>query len=185
MSISPLVSQSHDTVNSRHCDMTTPFWQTQSLEQMTPEEWESLCDGCGRCCLQKLEDEETGEVHNTSLACQLLDIHSCRCSDYEHRKEKVPQCLKLTADEWQKRLKPDCPVYIQRRKAKLAANRELRAEGALTAAPFNPIPVHVLILLVRRGMTIKPITWRSLDHHKERLPAPPVLPTERKSRSIR
>ncbi|WP_422138595.1 YcgN family cysteine cluster protein [Endozoicomonas sp. ALC020] len=99
MSISPLVSQSHDTVNSRHCDMTTPFWQTQSLEQMTPEEWESLCDGCGRCCLQKLEDEETGEVHNTSLACQLLDIHSCRCSDYEHRKEKVPQCLKLTAGD--------------------------------------------------------------------------------------
>lgn len=55
-----------------------PFWRTKTLEAMTPSEWESLCDGCGRCCLMKLEDEDTGEVHHTDIGCTLLDGLTCR-----------------------------------------------------------------------------------------------------------
>lgn len=72
-----------------------PFWERKPLSRMTKSEWESLCDGCGRCCLVKLEDEDTGDVHLTRLACKLLDISSCRCKDYENRQKKVPDCLKI------------------------------------------------------------------------------------------
>ena len=71
------------------------FWETTSLDDMTDAQWESLCDGCGRCCLQKLEDEDTGEVHFTRVSCSLLDTDSCRCSDYPGRFGKVPDCLSL------------------------------------------------------------------------------------------
>lgn len=74
-----------------------PFWRTKALEEMTSVEWESLCDGCGRCCLVKLEDQETAEVHLTRLACRLLDHATCRCSDYENRFEKVHDCIKIDA----------------------------------------------------------------------------------------
>ncbi|MCB1504678.1 MAG: YcgN family cysteine cluster protein [Hyphomicrobiaceae bacterium] len=72
-----------------------PFWRTKSLDEMTPEEWESLCDGCGRCCLVKLVDEDDGDIHLTRLACSLLDIGTCRCSDYANRHEKMPDCLRI------------------------------------------------------------------------------------------
>ncbi|MEL6569282.1 MAG: YcgN family cysteine cluster protein [Pseudomonadota bacterium] len=75
---------------------TEPFWKTKSLTEMTTEEWESLCDGCAKCCLLKLEDEDTGEIAYTRLHCKLLDAGSCRCSDYENRKAIVPDCVKLT-----------------------------------------------------------------------------------------
>ncbi len=73
-----------------------PFWRRLTLDEMSSEQWESLCDGCARCCLNKLEDEDSGEIAWTSIACQLLDEDSCRCSDYENRSDHVPDCIRLT-----------------------------------------------------------------------------------------
>ncbi|MEZ5541692.1 MAG: YcgN family cysteine cluster protein [Pseudomonadota bacterium] len=75
------------------------FWNTKTLDQMTPSEWESLCDGCGRCCLHKLEDVDTGLVFYTRIACRLLDGTTCRCRDYSQRKELVGDCLVLEAGD--------------------------------------------------------------------------------------
>ena len=75
-----------------------PFWKAKPLAAMSASEWESLCDGCGRCCLIKLEDEETGRIFFTDVACALFDAGTCRCSDYAHRSERVPDCVRLTPD---------------------------------------------------------------------------------------
>lgn len=76
-----------------------PFWLTKSLDEMSPTEWESLCDGCARCCLNKLEDEDTGEIAWTDIGCTLLDGESCRCRDYDNRSATVPDCIRLTPTE--------------------------------------------------------------------------------------
>ncbi|MDT4291306.1 YcgN family cysteine cluster protein [Methylomonas sp. MO1] len=71
------------------------FWETKTLAQMSTEEWESLCDNCGKCCLNKLEDEDTGEIAFTSVACDLIDLESCRCTRYSERCTLVPECIDL------------------------------------------------------------------------------------------
>ena len=73
-----------------------PFWETTPLDGMTDAQWESLCDGCGRCCLHKLRDDDDGSLAWTNVSCRLLDTTSCRCSNYERRQEKVPDCVNLT-----------------------------------------------------------------------------------------
>ena len=73
-----------------------PFWKSKSLSEMNREEWESLCDGCAQCCLVKLEDEESGVVYETDVACKLLDLGTCRCTRYEERSRLVPNCVTLT-----------------------------------------------------------------------------------------
>lgn len=73
-----------------------PFWERLSFEQMSAQQWESLCDGCARCCLHKLQDADTGTIHYTDIACKQLDLESCACSDYSQRQRLVPDCLVLS-----------------------------------------------------------------------------------------
>ncbi len=75
-----------------------PFWRTKALDDMTHEEWESLCDGCGKCCMIRLEDEDTGKIADTNIACKLFDRTGCRCTDYANRCVRVPDCVSLTPD---------------------------------------------------------------------------------------
>src|SRR5207237_479821 len=74
------------------------FWKTKTLEEMSSAEWESLCDGCARCCLEKLEDEDTGKIYFTHVSCKLLDSGLCACKDYQNRSDKVPDCVRLTPE---------------------------------------------------------------------------------------
>ena len=92
-----------------------PFWRRKSLEEMTDLEWESLCDGCGKCCLNKLEEEEgAAETFYTDVGCRLLDGETCRCRDYGHRLELVDDCVRLTPESlktinW---LPPSCAYVL-------------------------------------------------------------------------
>jgi len=98
-----------------------PFWQRKSLAEMNEAEWESLCDGCGRCCTLKLADEDTGEVRPTSVVCRLLDLRTCRCTQYPRRHELVPDCVHLDAEAAREfHWLPDSCAY-----RRLAAGRDL------------------------------------------------------------
>ncbi len=95
-----------NTLRARICsagllsnDTMEYFWETTPLEKMSREQWESLCDGCAKCCMQKLEDEDTREIFYTDVVCRLLDLDSCRCNDYGSRSEVVPACITLTLRE--------------------------------------------------------------------------------------
>lgn len=74
---------------------TPPFWKSKTLTQMSREEWESLCDGCAKCCLFKLQDADTGEVHQTNVVCKLINLDTCQCTHYMERSQLVPDCVTL------------------------------------------------------------------------------------------
>ncbi|MDF1782274.1 MAG: YcgN family cysteine cluster protein [Alcanivoracaceae bacterium] len=78
--------------------MRDRFWEHFALDQLEQDEWEALCDGCGRCCLVKLEDEDTGELHFTDVVCRYLDTQTCRCTSYATRLKVVPDCLQVSVD---------------------------------------------------------------------------------------
>jgi uncharacterized cysteine cluster protein YcgN (CxxCxxCC family) len=130
-------------------DITKPFWKTKPLDAMNETEWESLCDGCGRCCLNKLEDDETGEIFWTDVACKLLDSESCRCRSYGNRHDFVPDCVQLDPDEvvsqtytW---LPPTCAYRL------IAAGRDLYWWHPLVSG--DPDTVHAAGVSVRgRGV---------------------------------
>ena len=95
-------------------DKSQPFWETRTLDQLNKEEWESLCDGCGRCCLQKIQTEHEHLVRYTRVACRLLDVNSCQCTNYWRRKTLVPECISLNAEnindfDWL----PDSCAYVR------------------------------------------------------------------------
>ena len=124
---------------------TPPFWRSTRLEDMTPAEWESLCDRCGRCCLNKLEDEETAEIYWTDVACRLLDRHTCLCSSYPNRHDFVPDCVELDVEEvvtqtytW---LPPTCAYRV------LAAGGDLAWWHPLVSG--DPATVH------RAGISVR------------------------------
>jgi uncharacterized cysteine cluster protein YcgN (CxxCxxCC family) len=90
------------------------FWREKPLSAMTRQEWESLCDGCGRCCLHKLRDDDTDEISFTNVACRLLDLKSCQCSDYANRRSRVHDCVQLTPAKLKKVdwLPPSCAYRL-------------------------------------------------------------------------
>jgi len=124
-----------------------PFWEAKPLEALNEAEWESLCDGCGRCCLVKLEDEDTGAVHFTNIGCRLFDAATCRCSDYRQRRRRVRDCIKLTPDlahslAW---LPPTCAYRV------LAEGRRLAWWHPLVSG--SPETVHQAGISVRGRVT--------------------------------
>ena len=140
-----------------------PFWQTKTLEEMTPEEWESLCDGCGRCCLHKLRFETPkkdgeGDLGFTNVACRLLDLDTCRCSKYETRRRYVPDCVSLTPAEvrsidW---LPPSCAYRL------LAEGRDLAWWHPLVSG--NTDTVHQAGISVA-GRAVGERVAGPLEHH--------------------
>jgi len=85
---------SHDRSRQAALGQEGFFWKTKTLEEMSNAEWESLCDGCARCCLEKLEDEDSGKIYFTHVSCKLLDAGLCACKDYANRSDKVPDCVR-------------------------------------------------------------------------------------------
>lgn len=138
-----------------------PFWKTKRLDDMSQAEWESLCDGCGRCCLHKLIQEdgtEHGHLLHTNVACRLLDLHSCACSKYPTRRQHVPDCVSLTPAalreiNW---LPPTCAYR------RLEEGRDLLWWHPLVSG--DPETVHTAGVSVR-GRAISEREAGPLEHH--------------------
>jgi uncharacterized protein len=153
-----------------------PFWRRKTLAEMTPDEWESLCDGCGRCCLNKLEDEDTGRVYYTDVGCRLLDGTTCRCKDYQHRGELVADCVRLSPDnvadlKW---LPPTCAYRL------VARGRDLYWWHPLVSG--DPETVHTAGISVRGRVGISEEDL-SIEEYEERIVSWPGRVPPRSKRS--
>ncbi len=135
-----------------------PFWRVKSLQDMSLEEWDTLCDGCAKCCLHKLEDEDTGELAFTSVACGQLDIKSCRCRNYMERTLLVADCVELTKDNLShlKWLPPTCAYRL------LYEGKPLYPWHPLISG--DPESVHRAGVSVR-GKAIEERVARDLEDH--------------------
>jgi len=143
------------------------FWKTKTLEEMSNAEWESLCDGCARCCLEKLEDEDTGKIYFTHVGCKLLDAGACSCKDYANRSDRVPDCVRLTPDNvrtlsW---LPPSCGYRL------VAEGRDLYWWHPLISG--DPNTVHEAGVSVRGRVhgTEEEIPAEQLEDHIVQWPA--------------
>ena len=137
-------------------DDDLPFWKAKGLREMSKAEWESLCDGCGRCCLNKLEDADTGEIAWTDIACSLLDDATCRCSSYATRTVLVPNCIELDVDavETLSWLPPTCAYRL------IAEGENLYWWHPLVSG--DPKTIHEAGISVR-GRTVSELAVASFD----------------------
>ena len=144
--------------------MAKPFWKTKKMEDMTRREWESLCDGCGRCCLNKLEDSRTLKITFTKVACKLLDTESCRCSDYKNRQSKVPDCISLTPEvlPTMNCLPPTCAYHLVSKGKDLywwhplvSGNKKTVHEAGISVAG----KVESEIGLTQRQIAMRTVSW--------------------------
>ena len=146
-----------------------PYWRHKTLEELTPGEWEALCDGCGRCCLNKLEDWDTGEIFWTDVACALLDTGACRCTNYSDRQSLMPDCVSLTPERvrtlaW---LPPSCAYRL------VAEGRELYWWHPLVSG--DPETVHLAGASIRgRAVPEEGIAADELEDHLADWPGEPV-----------
>jgi len=135
-----------------------PFWETVPLYRMSREQWESLCDGCGKCCVHKLEDDETGQIFPTNVACRLLDPVTAKCKDYGNRRAHVPECVRLTPS------KLDTIDWLP---ASCAYLRVHRGQGLAEWHPLvsgDPDSVHRAGISVR-GKTVSEDAVGDLENH--------------------
>ncbi len=122
---------------------TKPFWETKSLDQMTLEEWESLCDGCGQCCLHKIIDNDSDDVLYTYVACRLLDLETCRCTSYKQRLKLIADCIKIEPRKFSRmHLLPESCAY-----RRLSERRKLEPWHPLISN--DPKSVHHADISVR------------------------------------
>ncbi len=133
------------------------FWQKKQLHEMTLEEWEALCDGCGICCLFKMEDADTGEVQLTNVACRYLDLEQCRCQLYDVRGSAMPSCIKLTPSKVSKLtwLPPTCAYRL-----------------VMTGQPlpgWHPLISGDLDSVHRAGVSVKGCVMREADADMSRI----------------